>query len=372
LINLKTSVLWAIENDVDAILLIGKTFRASSYDFKNMLKTITELQNHGIYIFGLANVELGNTYIPVADTLYTTDMWIKEDTWIILSPLFSIIQDMRIELIENHLKKKPTAKDVLKILGHTKFTFSNGNEKIHNEITINIIIPFRNVKKHIESCIGSIKRQHYQNYRVFFIDDCSEDDSFELIPDHQHFFKTKNISRKYALENIIDTLLYNQFTEQDIICLVDGDDQLSHPYVFTLLNHIYFSEDVKITYGSFRLMGKYHRIGRKYSKTEFKNLREAEWKGSHLKTFRYSLFKQYLSMDPEMAHIKDSAGKVFKMPYDMAIMFPLLEIAGYNYSRFIESPLYIYNRHDNNDDIRNRELQINGEMEIRSKRSLTQ
>ena len=54
-----------------------------------------------------------------------------------------------------------------------------------------IIVPFYNVEKWIKTTIQSIKNQTYQNFEVYFSDDCSSDNSKNLIKpfiDNNKFF----------------------------------------------------------------------------------------------------------------------------------------------------------------------------------------
>lgn len=368
LTNLKNAASWAIENKVDAILVISKKLNPISFNFDQVFKTVNKLYGHGIYIFGLTNSKTERKQISVTEGLCVTNRWYQENSWIILKPLFQVILDLNLKQIEETIKKYPTVNYILNLLGHTKFTFIKQTKYSIKESRINVIIPFRNVEKYIESCIQSITEQRYKNYRVFFIDDSSEDNSFSLIPNNKRFFKIKNRNRKYALENIINGLLENKFKKCDIICLVDGDDKLSHPYVFNILNQIYSLENPEITYGSFRYINQFFTFGSKYTRKEFDRIRKAPWKASHLKTFKYSLFEKYRQLDPNLSHFKDFKGFFFKMPYDMAIMFPLLEVAGYNNSRFIDLPLYLYRLHENNDHIQSFKIQQKGEIELREKK----
>ncbi len=50
----------------------------------------------------------------------------------------------------------------------------SGNEKI------SVLIPARNEAENIESCLASLKKQTYQNFNVFVLDDCSEDNTLPL------------------------------------------------------------------------------------------------------------------------------------------------------------------------------------------------
>ena len=61
------------------------------------------------------------------------------------------------------------------------------------------------------------------------------------------------------------------------------------------------------------------------------------WYASHLRTFRHDL---WLSLNPN--DLLDKNGKYFRVAWDLAIMFPMLEMAG-NRQEFMQDLLYVYN-----------------------------
>lgn len=363
IVNLYTAVLWAIEHDEDAILLIGNTFCPLNVDFKQIAQKVVELHSYEIYAFAITDEFLNENYVVLENGLFITDLWDKEDSWIVLKPLFSIIHHLYLEIISKYNK----IKDVLNFFMATKFTFSPTKKEIYNEARLNLIVPFRNIEDYIGDCVKSINFQKYQNYRVFFIDDCSTDQSAIQIPISKNNHLLKNEKRKYALLNIVTALQTNKFNDHDIICLLDGDDRLSHPYVMTIVNQIYSASTCQLTYGSFRHIKGVNSIGNSYTEKEFKSIRKAPWKASHLKTFKFNLFKRLMELDKNLSTLRNKNGEFFNMPYDMAIMFPLMEIAGFEKSKFVNTPLYIYREHPGNDHQQNLKSQLEGENEIREK-----
>ena len=84
---------------------------------------------------------------------------------------------------------------------------------------------------------------------------------------------------------------------------------------------------------------------------------------SHLRTFKYKLWNKIDNKD-----LRDEQQNYFKVSWDMAFMFPMLEMSNKK-SEFIQEILYCYNRNNPlNDDKLNNELQLKTEAYIRSKK----
>ena len=64
------------------------------------------------------------------------------------------------------------------------FTFKRCNRfssDLKEEPAVDVLIPARNEEKNVEKCLETILNQNYENYRVYIIDDNSEDKTWELI-----------------------------------------------------------------------------------------------------------------------------------------------------------------------------------------------
>ena len=145
--------------------------------------------------------------------------------------------------------------------------------------------------------------------------------------------------------------------------IVDGDDYLYNCNVFDILKEKYNQTNCLITYGS-HLSSKGVQ-GKKYPRLirQFNLFRKYFWYASHLKTFRHDL---WLAINPQDLINKNR--EYFSVASDLAIMFPMLEMAGKR-QEFVNDILYVYN--DNNPisdhKIRRRE-QILAAKEIREKK----
>ncbi|MDQ1149273.1 glycosyltransferase family A protein [Sphingobacterium zeae] len=249
--------------------------------------------------------------------------------------------------------------------------FTSKNQ-ISNRIIV--LVPFRNVGNYIIDCVSSILGQEYNNYEVYLLDDASDDGTIELIDDDlPNFYKRINNSRIGALENIYQALVTESFLDEDIIIILDGDDYIFGEFAFQIVNSKYH-DDALLTYGSYITNYGFYDPSSPYTEEEFNMLRQTTWKASHLKTFKYKLFKAFLDQDPNVENFRYSDdrygdNRFYMSTYDQALMLPLLEIAGFENCLFIQNVIYCYRLHKDNDHATDegRKLQLEAFYDIRSR-----
>ena len=238
----------------------------------------------------------------------------------------------------------------------------------NQKFLFNIIVPVFNAEQYLEKCLNSIIKQAYKNFQVKIIDDCSTDSSYEIASSicskYKNFAIFKNKRRLGALNNIHNLLgLRVKHPSNTIDLLLDGDDYLYSGDVLNIIYEKYLDSNCLITYGS-HLSSKGVQ-GKKYPWLIRKlNLyRKYFWYASHLRTFRHDL---WLSVNPN--DLKNKNGQYFSVAWDLAIMFPMLEMAG-NRQEFMKDLLYVYNDQNPISDhkIRRKE-QILAAKEIRRKK----
>ena len=242
------------------------------------------------------------------------------------------------------------------------------NYKNNQQYFFNIIVPVYNSEKYLEKCINSIIKQSFKNFQVKIGDDCSTDSTFEIASkiceNYQNFDIFKNSRRLGALNNISKLLgLSVKDPSKTIDILIDGDDYLYSGDVLSIICEKYLKTNCLITYGS-HLSSKGVQ-GKKYPWfiRNFNLYRKYFWYASHLRTFRHDL---WLSMNPN--DLLDKNGQYFPVAWDLAIMFPLLEMAG-SRQEFMQDLLYVYNdQNPISDHIIRRKEQILVAKEIRSKK----
>jgi glycosyltransferase involved in cell wall biosynthesis len=236
-----------------------------------------------------------------------------------------------------------------------------------------IIVPAYNSINWIEKCIWSISNQSYLNWSAIVIDDSSNDGTTEKIKNTLINDKNKSHFRYFArnmnvgaLENTIFGTNSICKDDEDIIVIVDGDDWLIDSNVLSYLNEVYQDQNIWLTYGNYinlstKSLGYFNRLltdTRTYRKSNSFNT-------SHLRTYKYKIWKKIKDND-----FKNEFGKYYKITGDVAVMIPLIEMAGIKRIKYIEKPLYVYNDENPiNDCKKNAILQLQINAEIRNKSS---
>lgn len=231
-----------------------------------------------------------------------------------------------------------------------------------------VISSFYNPGEFLDNCVSSLMSQKYDNFKVVFVDDCSTDGSFDKLPkDDERVVIVKNDTRKTALENLHNAIM-NHCEPDDIIAFVDGDDWLPNKKVLSYVNDFYNEHDCWIMYGQASWTDGRRGFASAYPENEFANLRKAPFRVSHLRTFRAGLYQKIQEQDSVFSCMKDKNGEFYKMTYDVAIMLPIMEMAGPEKTKFNDTILYIYNRSNPiSDDRVNQQLQWSIHAEINQK-----
>ena len=240
--------------------------------------------------------------------------------------------------------------------------------KENKQFLFNIIVPVFNAEKYLAKCLSSIIKQSYKNFQVRVVDDCSSDYSFELASkicaNYKNFNICKNPRRVGALNNIFEMLsLSIEEPSKTIDILVDGDDFLYSGDVLSILHEKYLNTNCLITYGSHLSSKGVQGKNYPWLIRKFNLYRKYFWYASHLRTFRHDLWLSVNQND-----LINKNGEYFSVAWDLAIMFPMLEMAG-NRQEFLKDLLYVYNDQNPISDhkIRRKE-QILAAKEIRRKK----
>ncbi len=242
--------------------------------------------------------------------------------------------------------------------------------KIKKEKNLVIIVPSYNNAQWYQKNLTSILNQNYSNFRVIYIDDHSADHTASLVHDfiknydHQvidfdsslsdsieqetlafinqitsppHFFTfIRNKQRDGALANLYRMI--QSCKDWEIVVTVDGDDWLADSTILSQLNAVYANKKVWYTHGTLmEYPSGLIQWSEPLPKEAILTHTYRKYKcPSHLRTCYAWLFKKIRLEDLLYE------GKFFKMTGDMAIMYPLAEMAAERHA-FMKNVLYIYN-----------------------------
>ncbi len=106
---------------------------------------------------------------------------------------------------------------------------------MNNNLLVSVIVPIYNVEQYVEKAIICILKQDYKNIEIILIDDCSTDNSLNIIEkfakyDHIHLIKcSKNGGAAYARNKGLE------IAKGDYIGFVDPDDFIDIDYYSNLV-----------------------------------------------------------------------------------------------------------------------------------------
>ncbi len=225
--------------------------------------------------------------------------------------------------------------------------------------TIEFVTPVYNAGKYVVKCIESVIMQTNDKWKMHIINDASTDNTLEIIMNtiskyphlRNKFNIINNTVNKKALYNINNTIK-TQCDNSSIIALLDGDDWLYSPHIIEMLLNKYIKQDLwiiwtqHIHYPSMRMGGS--------GKIIKNDVRKSGAAASHFRTFRKQLYDHIKVED-----LQDDNGDFYEASYDVAMMLPMLEMAGSDKRRFFNNISYVYNRETplNDDKLRKNQQQ---------------
>jgi glycosyltransferase involved in cell wall biosynthesis len=206
---------------------------------------------------------------------------------------------------------------------------------------IKIVSCFWNVEKYISDCIKSVMSQKLTEFKMFLIDDVSDDNTVKIIKDlikgDNRFILIENKEKKFKLKNLDDLLMDDEkFDNEDIIVELDGDDKLFKQDSISTINDVYnIDKNIWITNGSFIYSNGQFGFS---DKVNSDTIRNDVFRFSHLRTWKVHLWR---NIDEES--FLDNDGTYFKSAADVAYSLPMVEMSGDKHYRFISDILYVYN-----------------------------
>lgn len=205
-----------------------------------------------------------------------------------------------------------------------------------------IIVAVRNAEKYVGACLASIKQQPaHVPFVCVVIDDASTDGTLEAIVDvvgsttlDTRFRVVMRQERRHSLRNIVESIReYGK--PHDVVMIVDGDDKLRPDALYAIARA--YVQGAWMTYGDFVTSAGRPNWMPPYPwhVVAANNFRAWPWSVPHPKTFRKELFDR-ISLD-DFQH----DGQWFQTAGDVALMLPMLEMAGER-AIYIPEVLYEY------------------------------
>jgi glycosyltransferase involved in cell wall biosynthesis len=201
-------------------------------------------------------------------------------------------------------------------------------------------------EKYAGKCLQSYLDQTFSDWEMLVVIDPVGDKTYEnALPYASDKIHIKlNNTRQYALHNIVEGIKTLNPADDDIIIPMDLDDWLKHKDVLGYVYDKYTSNpNILLTYGSQELYPQTdEKSGNEgYTDEDFKQekFRKVCWKCRSLKTFKYKLWKHVKDED-----LRDIYGEYYRVTWDLAMFWPMLEMSGYNRILNIPEILYVYNK----------------------------
>lgn len=198
-------------------------------------------------------------------------------------------------------------------------------------------------EEYVDRCLNSILDQEFNgdNHVLrYCIDEfCGGNLLASSVGNKKTFNDISNMShlvRLGKLKNFISMINNVHPNLEDIICDVDLDDYLLPGALQTVLDAYEENPNLLLTYGSYCMeSGRAARFNGEYKNSDF---RGSKWLASHLKTFKYKLYREIKFRD-----LHGPGGNYFMTAADLAIMIPMLEMAGLDRIKHIKKCIYCYN-----------------------------
>jgi hypothetical protein len=171
---------------------------------------------------------------------------------------------------------------------------------------------FRPMRSHL--CLESVRRQ----------------EGVEI--EHRWVDADKQAPARPALQNLLE--LTRDLAPEDVVVSLDLDDWLAREDALAVVYEAH-RDGAWVTYGSYCTADGRPGLS---AATHVGSCRAAPWTASHLKSYRAGLLHRIRHAD-----LQDTAGEWLRNARDVAVMLPVLEMAGQERSAFIDQILMIYN-----------------------------
>jgi glycosyltransferase involved in cell wall biosynthesis len=199
---------------------------------------------------------------------------------------------------------------------------------------------------YVARCLGSIVSQAVSDWTACVVIDPSDDRTVnlaEVYANDPRITVIANSIQMYALPNIIRSIDEQHPVDDDVIVTLDLDDWFSGPNSLEIVKRYYDrNPQLLLTHGSWvsHPNPASPTNNGPYTLEDWaKGIRRVDWRGTHLRTFKYKVWKHVKDED-----LRGPDGKYFDIAWDLAIMLPMLEMAGKDRVQYVSERIYTYNQ----------------------------
>lgn len=215
-----------------------------------------------------------------------------------------------------------------------------------------IIIRGRNCHLYIRKCLESLVLQTCPDWKAYVLLDAPKEIKKEMLVIWDFIDRLpQKISEKIIVDagkkhlglcknlwNGIELMRFAKIKDEDIVAILDADDYLCSKKSLEIVAYKYEKNPtILLTYGSYikATKGRTTRISQPYPSDA--RVRRSPWRGSHLKTVKWKLLK-HLRKDAFL----NEDGNWLEAASDVAMMLPLMEMAGMDRCKHISAPIYYW------------------------------
>jgi glycosyltransferase involved in cell wall biosynthesis len=215
-----------------------------------------------------------------------------------------------------------------------------------NENKFLFMIPYCKVyESFIDKCVESLLEQHYKNFEIIMINDGDKSfnktyDKTKILYYNHRYGNGPGASKYHFIKYLQDN--YNDFCDETIVAILDGDDFLLTKSAVTLINLHYNINNSLMSCGNYK--GKWNdAICNTKSYLSNPNIRtDSQFYFPPLRTFKIKLVN-YININdfiyPERSFIKKTTDKV--------LFIRLIELCGNERISLIFRKIYFYREHKN-------------------------
>ncbi len=210
-----------------------------------------------------------------------------------------------------------------------------------------VVIPFWNCEPLLRACLASLASQSV-GFTAVVIDDASGPGAAMLARGW-----CGQGERRWLLRNATNTgpagarqlglsrVLEASQSEQDVVVLLDGDDELAHERALEVIGQVYEREpEVQMTLGSHRRSSGRPPPAKRYERWHFDwRLTDAvSWRAHHPRSFRVGLLRRQWNT----IRWRWPSGGFIRTGTDAALLLPLLRALEWHQLRQLSEVLYVY------------------------------